>query len=344
MSQVPISDKVGFGTMSLTWKPNPAPLDVSAKSIDFVTKKYGVKFLNGGEFYGLDDINLKLFQEFFKVSLTPTNELIISIKGGATENFKFVGTKEVVSRSIENVISYFPPVGDKNRPKILYEQSRVDPDVPYAETIGYINEYVKLGHIDGISISETGAETIAIAAEVAPISGVEVEFSLISQDIVSNGVLAEATKRGIPIIAYSPLGRGLLTDYMVENNAKFLDDIPKGDLRHRFDRFAPENFKHNLKLIKKLYDFAHEKKGISLEALALSWITSVSGSKGFAGFEKIGQIIPIPSGSTPEKIESNFGHLIKLTDEDLNEIQAITLENNVQGLRYNIHMEKTLFL
>ncbi|CAH2355278.1 putative pyridoxal reductase [[Candida] railenensis] len=342
MSQVPINDKVGFGTMSLTWKPTPPPLEVSAKSIDFVTKKYGVKFLNGGEFYGLDNINLKLFQEFFKVSSTPTSELIVSIKGGYS-GVKVVGTKEVVSKSIENIVSYFPPVGDKNRPKILYEQSRVDPEVPYADTIGYIYEYVKSGQIDGISLSETSAETIAIAADEAPISGVEVEFSLISQDIVSNGVLAEATKRGIPIIAYSPLGRGLLTDYMVENNAKFLDDIPKGDMRHRFDRFAPENFKHNLKLIKKLYDFAHEKKGISLEALALSWITSVSGSTGFAGFGKIGQIIPIPSGSTPEKIESNFGHLIKLTEEDLNEIQAITSENNVQGLRYNAHMEKDLF-
>lgn len=328
--------------MSLTWTPSPMPLEESAKSIEFVASTYGVKFINGGEFYGADDLNLKLIKEFLAITKIPANELVISIKGGAGENLKISGDKATVSRSIENIISYFPPVGDAKRPKIIYEQARVDLDVPQAETIGYIHEFVKSGKIDGISLSETSAATIATSAEAAPISAVEVEFSLMSLDIVHNGVLAEASRRNIPIIAYSPLGRGLLTDYAVENALTFLGDLKDGDFRKYFDRFAPENFENNLKLIKALYKYAHEKKGISLEALALSWITSVSGSDSIFG--KVGQVIPIPSGSTPTKIDANFGHLVKLSDSELKEIQEIIDGNKVLGGRYNDQMEKDLAL
>lgn len=339
---VKINDKIGYGTMSLTWKPTP--MQDAVEPIKYVTSKYNVRFLNGGEFYGANDINLKLLADFCRKSEVPSHEVIISIKGGLSADMKSVGTRENVTRSIENIIRYFPTVGDSKRPQILYEQARVDPDVPYAETVSYIYEHVKLGKIDGISVSEVSAETLALAAEVASISGVEAEFSLLSRDIVGNGVLAEASKRGIPVIAYSPLGRGLLTDYAVENAASFLDDIPEGDFRRHFDRFAPENFEFNMKLIKSLYDFAHNEKNTSLEALALSWITAISGSSQVEGIEKVGQIIPIPSGSTAEKINLNYGQLVELTSEDLHKIEHLCLQHKVKGLRYNSAMQHTLEL
>lgn len=342
-SAIPINDKIGFGTMSLSWIPNPKPIKESAATIEYVTSKYGVKYLNAGEFYGADDINLKIIKEFLDTTSQPTNEFIISIKGGLDlATFKILGTKESISKSIENCASYFAPIGDSKRPKILYEIARVDPNVPYADTISYIHDYVKLGHIDGISLSEVSAKSIATAAEIAPISCVEVEFSFITQDIVTNGVLKECSSRDIAIVAYSPLGRGLLTNYAVENSDTFLKKIPEGDMRLHFDRFAPENFDSNLKYMKKLYEFA-QKKNTSLESLSLSWFAAVSQSSTIEGLGKLPKIVPIPSGSTPQRIDSNFGHLIELSPLDLQEIQEIISSYTVQGYRYNEHAEGTLF-
>jgi pyridoxine 4-dehydrogenase len=82
--------------------------------------------------------------------------------------------------------------------------------VPYEATIAAINKYVEAGMIGGISLSEVGAEDIRKAASVAKISAVEVEFSLFSTEILENGVASTCTELGIPIIAYSPMSRGLL--------------------------------------------------------------------------------------------------------------------------------------
>ena len=62
---VQLNDKISYGTMSLTWKPEPMNPDDAADMIHYVVSKYGVKFLNGGEFYGPDTANLKAFQRYF---------------------------------------------------------------------------------------------------------------------------------------------------------------------------------------------------------------------------------------------------------------------------------------
>lgn len=88
--------------------------------------------------------------------------------------------------------------------------ARVDPNTPIEETIGYIAEYVKAGKLGGISLSEVGANSIRKAAGVHKISAVEVEFSLFCTDILDNGVAKACAELNIPIVAYSPLGRGFL--------------------------------------------------------------------------------------------------------------------------------------
>ena len=93
-------------------------------------------------------------------------------------------------------------------------QARVDLSVPIEETIGYIAEYVKAGKLGGISLSEVSAATIRKAHSVHPISAVEVEFSLWATEILENDVASTCAELGIPIIAYSPLGRGFLVSIL----------------------------------------------------------------------------------------------------------------------------------
>ncbi|CAH6719681.1 putative pyridoxal reductase [[Candida] jaroonii] len=333
--------KKGFGTMSMTWTVHPQPLAESIKTLQHVRTKYGVKFFNGSTFYhvGPERLNLKLLREFAIAAKDP--ELIFSIKGGTSrEDFRKPATdKQGIEDDMQLLDEFF---GDLNpKPKLIYQVSRVGP-LPYDQTIGYIQEHVKTGRIDGISISEVGVESIKKAVSVAPISCVEVEVSLFSQDIIENGILAEAAKHGITIVPYSPLCRGILTDHAVETD--FLNNIPEGDIRSfiKLDKFQPENFEKNKVCLDKLYDYAHKKKNTTLESLALSYLNGLSGLKEFEGIKNLPQFVPIPSGKSIERVDQNYSNLIDLSPEDISEIQTILKENKVVGSRYNAQMERTL--
>ncbi|KAK6198624.1 pyridoxine 4-dehydrogenase [Scheffersomyces amazonensis] len=345
LKPVELTGRFGFGTMSMTWKPVPPPTEQSLESLRFITshEEFGTHLLNGGEFYGPNSANLKLLKQFVDSNPQEINEkLIISIKGASNlTTLAPDGSKDSITRSIENIISHFPAEKSK-RPKLIFEISRVDPNVPYVETLGYIADYVKTGKIDGISLSEVGIESIKKAVNSGyPISCIEVELSLLTLDILNNGILAEAAEHQIPIIAYSPLCRGLLTDQAAES-PDFLKEIPEKDMRHYFEKFYPENFAQNIKVVKLLYKFAHEVKKTSLESLALSWILKISGAKEYRGIKNLPKILPIPSGSTTAKIESNFGNIVELSEEDLAAINKILDENPIVGGRYNKRAEAHL--
>lgn len=329
----------GFGTMSMTWTPNPKPFDELIERLHYVKETYGVTLFNCAEFYHFKPgyENLELMKQYLQKY--PDENVIIDVKGAVKlPSFSPDGSKEAIDKSIDNVISFFKDLEVK--PKIVFEIARVDPNVPYEKTIGYIYDRVKKGDIHGISLSEVGAESINKAAGVAPIFAIEVEFSLFTQDIIKNGVLQEASKHQIPIMAYSPLSRGFLTDFCVESK-DYLDSLGNDHRKQMMDRFKPEIFDKNFPLLKALYDFA-KSKNLTLESLALSYLESLSGVEDFEGIEKVTTIMPIPSGSTNEKIDKNYGSIVELTSDDINTIQEIANSHKVHGLRYNAQLENTL--
>jgi pyridoxine 4-dehydrogenase len=168
----------------------------------------GANNWNGGELYGSPERNsLHLLNEYFTKYPGDAEKIVLSIKGGLKKGeMQPDGSQENVRRSIDECLKLLE--GKKSLD--LFECARVDPKTPIEDTISYIAEYVKAGKLGGISLSEVGANTIRKAHAVHPISAVEVEFSLFCADILDNGVAATCAELGIPIIAYSPLGRGFL--------------------------------------------------------------------------------------------------------------------------------------
>lgn len=324
-----------FGTMSLTAKLNPQPFEESVKVLNYVKDKYGVKFFNCGEFYQMNPNfeNLKLFRMFLDQVDAP-EEIIVNIKGCIDHaTFAPNGSKEFVEKSINHCLSYFD--GMKARPKIIFEPARVDPNVPIEETVKYIHEFVKAGKIDGIALSEVGAETIRKVAPITSISAIEIEFSLVEQHIIDLGILQEASKHKIPILAYSALGRGLLTNQAIEAD-DFIGTIAEDDSRKvvGFEKFTAENFAKNKPTLKALYDLA-KSKGMSLEAFAVSFVQSVSHLNNFEGIDEVTKIVPLISSSTPEKVDKNFGSVSQLSKEDIVKAQEIVKKNPLVGRRYN---------
>lgn len=70
---------------------------------------------------------------------------------------------------------------------------------------------IRQGKVKYLGLSECGADTLRRASAVHPITAVQLEYSPFDLEIERNGVLSTSRELGIKIIAYSPLGRGLLT-------------------------------------------------------------------------------------------------------------------------------------
>jgi len=316
-------NSIGYGLMGLTWRPKQTPDEQAFETMRTAIRE-GCTFWNGGEFYGQPEktLNLQLLNRYFKKYPEDREKVFISIKGGLDlATMKPTGDKEGLRKSVENSVNVMGGYID------LFECARVDKQVPIEETMETFKELIKEGKIKHVGLSECSAETIRKAHKVVPIAAVEQEYSLWSTEIENNGVLDTCKELGIPLVAYSPLGRGFLT-----GTIKKRSDIPEGDFRLHFERFSEENFDNNLQLVSKLQDFAKEK-GCTPAQLAIGWV--------LAQWDKI---IAIPGSTTSERVNDNVGGIkVQFSDDELKQLRALIQSTTVKGGRYNKMMEHTLF-
>ena len=200
----------------------------------------------------------------------------------------------------------------------LYYHHRLDRSVPVAETIGAMAELVQAGKVRFLGISEMGMDTIRIAHEVHPISAVQSEYSLFARDVEAE-VLPLLRELGIGFVAYSPLGRGLLT-----GSVHSVADLPAGDVRReRFPRFRDENLATNLVLAEQVAAIA-AGKGVTPAQLALAWVLA-----------KSTDIVPIPGTKRRARLEENSAAAdIELTGDDMERLDAAIPAAEVRGVRH----------
>ena len=220
-----------------------------------------------------------------------------------------------VRRSIDECLRIL----DGKKSLDIFECARQDPKTPLKETMNTMAQYVKEGKIGGIGLSEVTADRIKEAAAIHPIAAVEVEMSIQTPDIRTDGVLATCAELKIPIVAYSPLGRGLLTGQMSKPS-----DLDPSDIRHHLPRFSEENMSKNAQLGNEIQKLA-KSKGCTPAQVALAWVRSHS--------TKNGIVIPIP-GSTTEKRAAENSEEVTLSEAEMKELEEIMKKNEVVGPRY----------
>jgi aryl-alcohol dehydrogenase-like predicted oxidoreductase len=183
----------------------------------------------------------------------------------------------------------------------LYYQHRVDPTVPIEDTVGAMGELVQAGKVRHLGLSEAGAQTIRRAHAVHPISALQTEYSLFTRDVEAE-ILPTVRELGIGFVAYSPLGRGILT-----GSIKSAADLPANDSRSdRFPRFAAANLEQNAQLVGNVEQLA-AKKGCTPGQLALAWVLA-----------RGQDIVPIPGTKRRVYLEQNLGAAdVQLTPEDI---------------------------
>ena len=147
----------------------------------------------------------------------------------------------------------------------LYYLHRVDPEVPIEETVGAMSELVAAGKVRAIGLSEAAPETIRRAHAVHPVAALQTEYSLVHRE-PEEELLPLVRELGIAFVAYSPLGRGLLT-----GRIRRTDDLPEGDWRREVPRFQGENLARNVALLAPVEQIA-EAHGVSPATVALAWV------------------------------------------------------------------------
>lgn len=207
----------------------------------------------------------------------------------------------------------------------LFYLHRIDPQVPIEESIGAMAELVAAGKIRYVGISEACPETLERAHAVHPIAALQSELSLWTR-ATAQPALDKCRELDVAFVAYSPLGRGFLSGAVRKP-----EDLPEGDTRRIFPRFAAENFADNVAAADQVAEIA-ESLNISPAQLALAWVLA-----------QWDGVLPIPGTKKRKYLDENAAAAaIELNADTLAEIDRQLPESLVHGERYPEMMLGTL--
>ncbi|MFZ8978650.1 MAG: aldo/keto reductase [Candidatus Nanopelagicales bacterium] len=188
----------------------------------------------------------------------------------------------------------------------LYQLHRVDPEVPLEETWGAMADLVTEGKVRYLGLSEATVDEILLADALHPVSSVQSELSLWTEENVVNGVLSLTEDRGIGFLAYCPLGRGFLT------GALSADAIGDGDFRSANPRFTAEAMSANAAIVDGVREVA-DRHGATPAQVALAWVLAQGR-----------HVVPIPGTKRRRWLEENAAATsLELTDRDRADLAAL---------------------
>ena len=216
----------------------------------------------------------------------------------------------------------------------LYYVHRVDPKVPIEITMEAMNELIAEGKIKYVGLSEASAETIRRAHAVCPLTCVQMEWSLYSREL-EDEIVPLCAELGIGIVAYAPMGRGLLADTSLNTETMSRMDFRKmGGVGYAVKSGERE-------LAYSLEALAKEKK-VALGTLSLAWVHK----KGREALKGAG-VVPIPGTGNPNHMEENATAVAlsyTLSDKDMEAIEACVPRNAMEHLpRYGGGLGERVF-
>jgi len=189
--------------------------------------------------------------------------------------------------------------------------------VPVEDSVGAIARLVEQGKVRALGLSEVSAATLRRAHTVHPVSALQTEYSLWSRN-AEIAVLQACSDIGAAFVAFSPVGRGVLTADPPE-----LEALHAKDIRRSMPRFTAAHYLGNLRLAQKLQEMG-QQWGHSAAQLALAWLLS-----------RGPHVLVIPGTTQSAHLEDNLGaQAIHLSAVQQGELSALFDPQHVQGPRY----------
>ncbi|GAA2270783.1 aldo/keto reductase [Streptomyces hawaiiensis] len=307
---------LGLGCMGMSALYGEADRSESIATIHAALEA-GVTLLDTGDFYAMGHNEMLIGEALRAAPAARREQALVSVKFGALRgpdgswlgyDGRPAAVKSFAAYSLQRLgVDHID----------VYRIARLDPDVPIEDTVGAIAELVEKGYVRHIGLSEVGAETIRRAAATAPVSDLQIEYSLISRGI-EDEVLPTVRELGIGITAYGVLSRGLISGHFTADR-----QLGAGDFRAMSPRFQGDNLRHNLNLVEALRKIA-EQKGVSVAQIAIAWVLS-----------RGEDIVPLVGARRRDRLTEALGALdVTLEPADLEAIEEAVPAGAAAGDRY----------
>ncbi len=304
---------IGLGCMGLSEFYGPPTKQRDAIKLLHEAVELGVEHFDTAEMYGLRSANESLLGEALQ---DRRDRVFIATKFGPKRDLEtgaftgIDGSRANCRRAVEGSLRRLrTDVID------LYYLHRVDPATPIEETVAAMAELVVEGKVRAIGLSEASGDTIRRAAKIHPISAVQSEYSIFSRDIEAE-VIPACLNVGASLVAYSPLGRGMLSGRFKT------DTLDEGDYRLITPRYQGEAYAANVALVDEIEAVASTKSCTPAQ-VALAWVIG-----------RGEHVMTIPGTTRLENLKSNLGsYNVELFDDEQAALDA--LADRVMGDRYD---------
>src|SRR4051812_34857210 len=217
--------RMGFGAMRITgqgiWGP-PAVHDEAIRALKRCLD-LGVNLIDTADSYG-PEVSENLIAE----ALHPyPDDLLIATKGGLRRTGPNEWPRDLRPERIKECCE-----ASLRRLKVdridLYQLHSVDPDVPYAETVGAAAELKAEGKIRHVGVCNVGRTELEIARAIVDVVSVQNRYSVVDRS--AEAVMEKCTEDGLGFLPWFPLGAGDLG----EDAAATLDEVAGAHGASRF--------------------------------------------------------------------------------------------------------------
>lgn len=147
----------------------------------------------------------------------------------------------------------------------LYYMHWPDGVTPIEDVMQELDKLRKNGKISAIGLSNISAEELERATAVAPVSAVQVQYSLVDRKC-ADALAVSVKKHRVPLVTWGSLAQGLLTG---KYNRETI--FPPNDRRHRYENFQGEKFTQNLKVVEAILQVT-KKQQCTPSQVAIRWL------------------------------------------------------------------------
>jgi aryl-alcohol dehydrogenase-like predicted oxidoreductase len=296
---------VAFGTWQLGGDWGKVDVDSAVAAIRHA-REIGINFFDTAQAYGFG-ASEKLLGDALREDLDHNrDEVVLATKGGvrltAQGDLERDSSPSWIQEGVEQSLK---AMGVDHID--LYQVHWPDPNVPFEETAGALNDLVEAGKIRHVGVSNFGVEEMRAFSRGAAIETLQPPYHLFRRDI-ENEVLPFCVNENIGVLVYSPLGSGLLSGQLREGST-----FPEGDWRGRSPVFQGDLLRRNLAVTEELGQLAREGFGCSVSQLSIAWVLA-----------RPGVHVAIVGSQSPSHLEAAVAaSSISLNDEDLHRIDAV---------------------
>ena len=303
--------RIAFGTWSFGGDWGSVDTEAAQGAIRYA-RELGVNFFDTAQGYGNGTAEEILGDALRSELDTNRDAIVIATKGGidpGAERSRNSG-REFLRDGVESSLRAM-----KIDHIDLYQVHWPDPQTPFEDTAGYLQELVDEGKIRHVGVSNFDEQQMAAFDRTRPVETLQPPYHLFRRSVEAE-IWPYVRANDIGVLVYSPLGSGLLTGTMTRDTT-FDDD----DWRSQASAFRGEAFETNLRVVEALKDFAADK-GCEVSQLAIAWVLAQPEVD-----------VAIVGARSRRNIERSLAAVdVELTADDLAQIDHITMDGyEVQG-------------